>query len=154
MSCDVGTATEGLENELWRRWSNVTSPMSELILQAFSHFTYVTAHSHSPKLSVTVPTSQLILQSFPRFTYVTTHSPTLPLLHLCHSSFSNPSLASLTSQDFRLRHLASRPCVSVTITKFNETKKCMKDKHDSWKLENAIDLQKFYQWLLPTIRKL
>ena len=37
------------------------------------------------------------------------HSPTLLLLHLCHSSFSNPSLASPTSQDFHLRQLASRP---------------------------------------------
>ena len=54
--------------------------------------------------------SQLILQSFPCFTYVTTHSPTLLLFHLCHSSFSNPSFASPTSQDFHLRHLASRPC--------------------------------------------
>ena len=35
--------------------------------------------------------SQLILQPFRRFTYATAHSPTLPLLHLCHSSFSNPS---------------------------------------------------------------
>ena len=48
-------------------------------------------------LSVTSPTSQLILQSFRRFTYVTAHSPTLPLLHLGHSSFSNPSFASSTS---------------------------------------------------------
>ena len=50
------------------------------------------------KLSVTSHTSQLILQPFRRFTYVTTHSPTLPLLHLRQSSFSNPSLSSLTSQ--------------------------------------------------------
>ena len=49
------------------------------------------------KLSVTSPTSQLILQPFPRFTYVTAHSPTLTLLHLRHSSFSNPSFASPTS---------------------------------------------------------
>ena len=33
-----------------------------------------------------------------------------PLLHLCHSSFSNPSFASPTSQNFHLHHLASRPC--------------------------------------------
>ena len=52
-------------------------------------------------LSVTSPTSQLILQHFRRFTYVTAHSPTRPLLHLCHSSFSNPSLASPTSQASR-----------------------------------------------------
>ena len=32
MNCDVGEATEGLENEL-------------LILQPFRHFTYVTTHS-------------------------------------------------------------------------------------------------------------
>ena len=62
------------------------------------------------KLSFASPMSQLILQPFPCFTYVTAHSPTLLLLHLCHSSFSNPSFASPTSQDFHLRHLASRPC--------------------------------------------
>ena len=78
-----------------------------------------TVHSapvHTPvlcsfsKVSVTSRTSQLILQPFRRFTYVTAHSPTLPLLHLRHSSFSNPSFASLTSQALHLRHLASRPC--------------------------------------------
>ena len=62
-------------------------------------------------LSVTSLTSQLILQPFRRFTYVTVHSPTLPLLHLCHSSFSNPSFASPTSQAL---HLASRPWVKVS----------------------------------------
>ena len=61
-------------------------------------------------LSVTSPTSQLILQPFRCFTYVTAHSPTLPLLHLHHSSFSNPSFASPMSQALRLIHLASRPC--------------------------------------------
>ena len=39
-----------------------------------------------------------MLQSFRRFTYVTAHSPILPLLHLRHSSFSNHSVASPTSQ--------------------------------------------------------
>ena len=62
-------------------------------------------------LSVTSPTSQLILQPFRRFTYVTAHYPTLPLLHLRHSSFSNPSFASPTSQALHLRHLASRPYI-------------------------------------------
>ena len=61
------------------------------------------------KLSVTSPTSQLILQPFRRFTYVTAHYPTLPLLHLHHSSFSKPSFAFPTSQALHLRHLASRP---------------------------------------------
>ena len=40
----------------------------------------------------------LILQPFCHFTYVTSHSPILPSLYLCHSSFSNPSVASSTSQ--------------------------------------------------------
>ena len=158
MSCDVGEAKEGLENELWHRWSDgkvgewallyisismssAHSPSfqsfhlrhssfsnpslalstSQLILQPFRCFSYVTAHSptllslylrHSSfcNLSVTSPTSQPILQPFPRFIYVTAHSPTLPLLHLRHSTFSNPSFASPTSQALHLIHLASRPC--------------------------------------------
>ena len=40
----------------------------------------------------------LILQFFRRFTYVTAKFPTLPLLYLGHSSFSNRSVASPTSQ--------------------------------------------------------
>ena len=58
-------------------------------------------------LSVTSPTSQLILQPFRRFTYVTSHYATFPLHHLRHSSFSNPSFASPTSQALHLIHLAS-----------------------------------------------
>ena len=61
------------------------------------------------QLSTTSPTSQLILQPLRPFTYVTAHYPTLPLLHLRHSSCSNPYLASPTSQAFHLIHLASRP---------------------------------------------
>ena len=60
-------------------------------------------------LSVTSPTSQLILQPFLRFTYVIAHSPTLPLLHLRQSSFSNPSFASPTSQTLHLIHSAHSP---------------------------------------------
>ena len=52
--------------------------------------------THISKLSVTLPMSQLILQPFRRFTYITAHTPTLPLLHLHHSSFSNPSFGSPT----------------------------------------------------------
>ena len=66
-----------------------------------------TEYSSLSNLSVTSPTSQLILQPFRRFTYVTAHSPTLPLLHLRHC-FSNPSFASPTSQALHLIHLASR----------------------------------------------
>ena len=40
----------------------------------------------------------LIVQSFRCFTYFTAHSPSLPPLHLRHSSFYNPSAASPTSQ--------------------------------------------------------
>ena len=90
-SCDVGEAKEELENDLWHRWSDWKQ-------------------SSLSKLSVASPTSQLILQPVPRFHYVTAHSPTLPFLHLHHSSFSNSSFASPTSQDFHLRHLASPPC--------------------------------------------
>ena len=103
--------------------SSLALSTSQLILQPFCRFTYITAHSTSfqslhlrhssfsnPFLalltsqlilqvfSVASPTSQLILQPFPRFTYVTAHSPTLPSLYLRHSSFSNPSVASPTSQ--------------------------------------------------------
>ena len=65
-------------------------------------------------LSDASPTSQLILQPFRRFTYVTAHSPTLLFLHLRHSSFSNPSFASPTSQALHLILLASRPCFECT----------------------------------------
>ena len=54
-------------------------------------------NDHFSKLLVTPPTSQLIPQPFCRFTYVTALYPTLPLLHLRHSSLSNPSFASPTS---------------------------------------------------------
>ena len=62
-------------------------------------------------LSVTSPMSQLILQPFCHFTYVTAHSTTIPLLYLRHSSFSNPSSASPTSQALHLIHLACHPCL-------------------------------------------
>ena len=82
--------------------------------------TITMSSDHSPNFSVTSPTSQLILQPFRRFTYVTTHSPTLPLVHLRHSSFSNPSFASPTSEALHLRHLANRPCISTLVTKFSQ----------------------------------
>ena len=129
MSCDVGKAVKGLENELWHRWSNVrvgewggalptsqlilqpfrcfiyiigTSPTSELILQLFCFFTYITGHS----------TALLLLHLHDRhFTYITAHSPTLLLLHLHHRSFYNPSVASSTSQALHVLHLASCPWI-------------------------------------------
>ena len=86
------------------------------------------------KLSVTSSTSQLILQSFRRFTYVTAHSSTLPLLHLRHSSFSNPSFACPTSQAPHLRHLASRPWSHHNRSWWNE----MKRNGNEWKLWNEF----------------
>ena len=64
-------------------------------------------------IKVTSPTSQLILRPLCRFTYVRTHSPTLPLLHLRHNSFSNPFVASPTLQlivqpFFRFSHVTWR----------------------------------------------
>ena len=102
--CDVEEAKKGLENELSFTYVSsfcnpfVTSPTSQLILQPFRRFTYVTAHSP------TIPSLFLRHSSFSnpfcRFTYVTAHSRTIPLLHLRHSSFSNPSVASPTTQLF------------------------------------------------------
>ena len=85
--------------KLWRRWAH--SPTFSLL-----HL----RHSSFSNPSVALPTSQLILQSFRCFIYVTAHSPILPLLDLRHSSFSNPSFASPATQALHLRHLASRPC--------------------------------------------
>ena len=108
MSCNVGEATKAephsptltslqLSHSLL---SNIyiTSHMSQLILQPFRCFIYLTDTSptspdmvlrHSPTLTslhlthssfsntcVVLPTSQLILQLFRRFTYVTAHSTT------------------------------------------------------------------------------
>ena len=109
MSCDVGEATEGLEKEQ-SSFSNlsVTSATSQLFLQSFRRFTYVTVHSPTLPLlhlrhssffnpSVASPTLQLILQPLCCFTYVTAHSLILLSLQLRHSSFSNPYAPSPTS---------------------------------------------------------
>ena len=85
MSCDVGKAHSPIFPPLHLRHSSFSNP------------------------SVALPTSQIILQSFRCFTYVTAHSPIVPLLHVRHSSFSNPSFAFPTPQALHLRHLASRP---------------------------------------------
>ena len=119
--------------------------VAELILQASRPFTHVTAHSPTlPSLyirrssfsnpSVASPTSQLILKPFFRFSYVTVssltspgeppmidmifHSPTLPSLHLHHSSFSNPSIASPISQALHLCLLVSCPYFEVKHSTF------------------------------------
>ena len=78
MNCEVGEATESLENEQSSQLQPEQSSFSNL--------------------SITSPTSQLIVQPFCCFTYVTALCPTLPSLHLRHSSFSNPSIALPMSQ--------------------------------------------------------
>ena len=94
MSCDAGEVTERLENEL-----SVTLPTSQLVLQPFCRFSYVTDHSltllslylrHSSfsNPSVALPMSQIILKPFRCFTYVTAHSPTLLSLLLRHWLFT------------------------------------------------------------------
>ena len=87
---------------------SVASPSSQFILQPIFRFSYVTSSS----LNSPGEPAELILQPFCHFTYVTAHYPTLPLLHLRHSKFSNPPFAC-TSQALHLRHLASRPCHHV-----------------------------------------
>ena len=99
-SCDVGKAAEGLENELWRRWSNVTVVewavtwverqkswrMSCDVGEATKGWRMRLCLILQP--FVASSTSQLILQPFRRFTYVTARSTTLPLLHLRHRHFT------------------------------------------------------------------
>ena len=70
-------------NDLWRRWSG--GRVGEWTV------TYVKRRKGWRMRCALRP-----------FTYVTTHSPTLPLLHLRHSSFSNPSFASPKSQALHL----------------------------------------------------
>ena len=79
-------ATEGLENELWCRCSDrKVGEWAELIV---------------------IVIAELIIQPFRHFSYVTTHYPTVPLLHLRHSSSSNPSFASATSQQSSFSNLS------------------------------------------------
>ena len=75
--------------------------------------TITMSRAHSPTF-LSLHLCQLILQPFRCFTYITAHSPALPLLHLHHSSFSNPSFASPTSQALHLIHLVSRPCIELS----------------------------------------
>ena len=95
-ACDVGEAIEGLESELWHRWSN-----GRIGEWPFHHFTYVTTHSqtllslylhHSsfPNPSVASPTSQFILQPFFCFSYVTRSSFNSPGEACMFISFHSP----------------------------------------------------------------
>ena len=68
------------------------------ILSDYTRAIHQSTTINSSDLSVTSPTSQLILQAFRRSTYVTAHSPTLSSLYLRQNSFTNSSVASPTSQ--------------------------------------------------------
>ena len=85
-ACDVGEAKKGLENELWRRWSNGRAGKLAAHSQTFPSLHL--RHSSFSKPSVALSTSQLILQPFRCFTYVTAHSPTLFSLLLRHRLFT------------------------------------------------------------------
>ena len=80
-ACDVGEAEEGLENELWRRWSN----------------------GKGWRMSCDVGEVRESLEN------ELCSFSNLPSFYLRHSSFSNPSFASPTSQALHLIHLASHP---------------------------------------------
>ena len=70
MNCDVSKATEGLENELWRRW--IDGKVGEWALLIHLR------HNSFSNPSVALPTSQLILQPFFHFSYVTSSSLNSP----------------------------------------------------------------------------
>ena len=59
---------------------------------------YIIISCKSAKPRTGILHGRLILQAFSRFTYVTAHSPTLLSLYPRHNSFSNPSVASPMSQ--------------------------------------------------------
>ena len=95
-TCDVGEATEGLENEQ-SSFSNssVTSPASQLILKPFCCFTYITVHS---------PTFPSLHLCHRHFTCVTGISPLSQAFHLCHRHFTSVTGISPLSQAFHLCH--------------------------------------------------
>ena len=82
--------------------SSVASPMSQLIVQPFFLFSYVTGSSlTSPGEPPMVRLKKFTLQrSFDYFKGLmsSAHSPTFPSLHVRHRSFSNLPVALPTSQ--------------------------------------------------------
>ena len=75
---------------------------------------------------------------FRHFTYITTHSPTL-LFYLYHSSFSNPSVTSPTSQFmlqpfFRFYYATSSSLNSPGSRPWKEDKSCGLNKHNITRL--------------------
>ena len=85
-------------------------PTSQLILQPFHYFTYVTVHEQISfsYLFVPSPTSP-------------THSPTLPSLYPRHSSFSNHSVTSTTSQFISRAHSPTFSSLHLRRSSFSNT---------------------------------
>ena len=81
MSCDVGEVKERLENE-----QSSLLPFSRAHSPTFSSLHL--RHNSFSNPSVALPTSQLILQPFRFFTYVTVHSPTFLSLLLRQKLFT------------------------------------------------------------------
>ena len=114
-TCDVGEATEGLQNDLWRRWSggrvvdwavaymkrwkgwrmscDVREAVEGLENELWRRWSNGRAVEWAD-VGKAAPSHSPTLTSLH---YVTAHSPTLPPLCLCHSSFYRPSVASPTS---------------------------------------------------------
>ena len=94
MSCDVGKAREGLENELWRRWSDWKAWKMSSTHWRMSCDVGKEREGLENELWrrwsdwKALPTSQLILQPIRCFTYATDHSPTLLSLLLPHRIFT------------------------------------------------------------------
>ena len=146
ISCEVGKATKRLENEhgrlaRWRRWSAsfynpyIASPTSQLFLQSFRRFTYVTAHY------TVLP---LLHLRHRHFTYVTAHSSTLPPLYLHQSSFSNPSAASSTPQ-----LIIQSLCRFTYVTGHSTTLPLhhLRHRHFTWRATQCIGDEKSLWWL-------
>ena len=107
-ACDVEEAKEGLQNKLWRRWSNgrvgewpvtlvkrrkswrMSCDVGEVTERLENELCYDCNYElcSFSSLSVTSPMSQLILKPFRCFTYVTAYSPTLVSLLLRHRLFT------------------------------------------------------------------
>ena len=124
MNCDVSKPTEGLENELWRRWSN--GSVVEWVVtyvkwrngcrmnrvRSYSHSrvhsptfqSFHLRHNSFSKPSVALPMPQLILQTFRFFTYVIGTSPMSQLILQLLHRFTYITGHSTTLPLLLLRH--------------------------------------------------
>ena len=89
---------QGFWPDQWSGNPNLTHTHTHTHKQT-NTYTHTNTHTYTnTHTRVCVCVCLLILQPFRHFTYDTTHFPTLPSLYLRHSSFSNHSVASPTSQ--------------------------------------------------------